>query len=132
MNKPNSSSSTKSALIAAALGALVIGTSSVALAADACPERAAAASTVTGSATHAANSVKVSYRDLDLATVSGSRALQERITLAARKVCAADDIRDLGAVAAGDACARAAVSNALADVHSAHPSAQYAVNLARR
>jgi UrcA family protein len=87
---------------------------------------------VTSSAQHVTHSVKVSYRDLDLATVSGSRALEERITLAARKVCAPDDIRNLEEVAAGNACAREAVSNALADVHNAHPGAQYALNLARR
>jgi UrcA family protein len=132
MSKLNTTRRTKSALLAAGVTALVLGASSVALAAEACADKAAAASTVTSSATHAANSVKVSYRDLDLATASGSRALQQRLTLAARKVCAADDIRDLEAVAAGNACAREAVSNALADVHSAHPSAQYAVNLARR
>ncbi len=124
------------ALFACGLAALTLGASGAVLAADACPDQAAAASpvssTVTGTAASAAHSVRVSYRDLDLATASGSRALEERITLAARKVCAADDIRDLEAVAAGDACQRAAVSNALADVHSAHPAAQYAVNLTRR
>jgi UrcA family protein len=90
------------------------------------------ASTVTGRAAAAANSVRVSYRDLNLASASGNRELEERITLAARKVCAAPDIRNLAEVAAGAACERDAVSNALADVHSAHPMAQYAVNLTRR
>lgn len=132
MSTLNATPRSTAALLAAGLTALLLGASSAAFAADACAEKAAAASTVTGSATHAANSVKVSYRDLDLTTVSGSRALEERITLAARKVCAAEDIRNLEAVAAGNACAREAVSNALADVHSAHPGAQYAVNLARR
>jgi UrcA family protein len=132
MSKLNIARRTHSALLTAGVAALVCAASGVALAADACPDRAAAASTVTGSAAHASNSVRVSYRDLDLTSVSGSRALEERITLAARKVCAASDIRDLAAVAAGDACERAAISSALADVHSAHPSAQYAVNLTRR
>ena|ERR1700722_8679516 len=122
----------KYVFIAAGVAACILGASSVALGADARADKVAAASTVTGSAQHAANSVRVSYRDLDLASATGSRVLEERITVAARKVCAADDIRDLRAVAAEGACQREAVSNALADVHSAHPGAQYALNLARR
>jgi UrcA family protein len=128
---PLNISHTKYLLIAASVAACILGASG-ALASDACPDKVAAASTVTSSAQHAANSVRVSYRDLDLASASGSRALEARITLAARKVCAAEDIRNLQEVAAEGACQREAVSNALADVHSAHPSAQYALNLARR
>jgi UrcA family protein len=132
MSPLNITRRTQSALIAAGVAALLLGASAVALAADACPDQTAAASTVTGRAQHSANSIKVSYRDLDLATANGGRTLEERITLAARKVCAAPDIRNLAEVAAGEACQREAVSHALADVHSAHPSAQYAVNLTRR
>jgi UrcA family protein len=132
MSPLNPTRRTQSALLAAGLAAFVLSASAVALAADACPDKAAAASTVTSRAQHSANSIKVSYRDLDLATPAGSRTLEERITRAARKVCAADDIRNLEEVAAGNACQRTAVSNALADVHSAHPGAQYAVNLIGR
>jgi UrcA family protein len=132
MSPLNITRRTKSALIATAVAALLLGASAVAVAADAGPDQAAAASTVTGSAPHSSNSMKVSYRDLDLETANGSRTLEERITLAARKVCAAADIRNLAEVAAGEACQREAVSRALADVHNAHPSAQYAVNLTRR
>jgi UrcA family protein len=132
MNTLNSKRLAPTALLTAAVAACILGASGVAFAGDASPEKVAAQSTVTGSAPHAANSVRVSYRDLDLASASGSRALEERITLAARKVCAAPDIRNLADVAAGSACQRDAISNALADVHSAHPAAQYAVNLTRR
>jgi UrcA family protein len=116
---------TPAALLAAGVATCLVGASGAAFATE-------AASTVTGSAPPAANSMRVSYRDLDLASASGNRVLEERITLAARKVCAAPDIRNLAEVAAGAACERDAVANALADVHSVHPMAQYAVNLKRR
>jgi UrcA family protein len=119
------------ALIAAGVATCLLGASGLAFASDALSDKVAA-STVTGSAPHTVNSVRVSYRDLDLASASGNRALEERISLAARKVCAAPDIRNLAEMAAGAACERDAVANALADVHSAHPVAQYAVNMARR
>jgi UrcA family protein len=103
---------------------------------------AVAASLLFSSAVHAAdatnitasrlNSITVNYRDLNLATNAGHEALKERITVAARKVCAPSDIRDLDGVAASESCQRAAVSRALFDVSSAHPAAQYAVNLTRR
>jgi UrcA family protein len=70
-------------------------------------------------ATRDASAVRVSYRDLDLATDAGSRALYERITHAARKVCAVSDIRDLTALAQSDSCERSAVSQAVRQVQSA-------------
>lgn len=87
---------------------------------------------ISAQAQPAARSVKVSYRDLDLATAAGTRALHERISAAARKVCAVENIRVLDAVAAGASCQSEAVSHALDDVRASHPSADYAVNLARR
>lgn len=66
-----------------------------------------------------ATSATVSYRDLDLATDQGSRALYERINAAARRVCAVEDIRDLTAVASARECQQAAVSRAVHEVHNA-------------
>ena len=70
-----------------------------------------------------ANAVHVSYRDLDLATDAGSRALYERISQAAHKVCAVSDIRDLTALAQSDRCERSAVSHAVQQVHNARVAA---------
>ena len=123
---------TQSLLATLSIAACILGASSAALAADAMSDKTDTASTVTGSAPSSARSVTVSYRDLDLQTVSGSRALEGRITRAAHEVCDATNIRNLAEMAAGAVCQRDAVANALAAVHSAHPSAQYAVNLARR
>jgi UrcA family protein len=71
------------------------------------------------SAASDANAVRVSYRDLDLATDAGSQALYQRISQAAHKVCAVSDIRDLAALAQSDSCERNAVSHAVRQVHSA-------------
>jgi UrcA family protein len=70
-----------------------------------------------------ATTVRVSYRDLDLATEAGSQALYERISHAARKVCAVSDIRDLTALAQSHSCERAAVSHAVRQVHNARLAA---------
>jgi UrcA family protein len=132
MSPPNLSRA-KSVLVAASVAACILGASGVALAGDNCQDKTLASSTVTSHVQpYSANSVRVSYRDLDLASASGSRVLEERITRAARHVCAASDIRNLKEVAAEGSCEREAVSNALADVHSAHPGAQYAMVLTRR
>ena len=83
----------------------------VATAGPACAEDTAAAAP-------GAAAVRVSYRDLDLATAAGSQALYERISHAAHKVCTVSDIRDLTAVARSESCERAAVSHAVRQVHN--------------
>jgi UrcA family protein len=79
-----------------------------------------------------ATAVRVSYRDLDLATDAGSKALYERIRHAAHEVCAVSDIRDLTALAQSDRCERAAVSNAVRQVHNARFAALVASAAAPR
>lgn len=66
-----------------------------------------------------APSLTVSYHGSELATTQGSAALYGRINDAARKVCVVDDIRDLKAVAASRTCERAAVAQAVREVHTA-------------
>ena len=73
-------------------------------------------------------SVRVNYRDLNLATEQGTQTLYGRIVSAARKVCAPSDIRILVEVAAAQACEAQAIAHAvravnsprLAATHSAH------------
>ena len=72
---------------------------------------------------HPGNSVTVSYRDLNLATTEGAHVLYARISHAARAVCGVSDIRDLGAVAASQACQREAIAQAVGTVHSAQLAA---------
>jgi UrcA family protein len=55
----------------------------------------------------------VYYGDLDLATPAGNRALYERMSLAAKRVCPAADNRDLARVAAVRACREAALDGAV-------------------
>ena len=73
----------------------------------------------------AAPTVTVRYADLNLGTDAGSAALYARLVSAARKVCAASDIRDLGAMAAARACEQQAIANAVRDVHSPKLAAVY-------
>ena len=70
------------------------------------------------SAADATASVRVSYRDRNLASSAGTQALYGRISQAAHKVCAANDIRDLKALAQSDSCAREAIASALARVQA--------------
>jgi len=69
-----------------------------------------------GPAAHAANRVgevptkTVSFRDLDLSTTQGAQALYDRITGAAREVCAGVDLE------AFDACRALAIEGAVKDV----------------
>jgi UrcA family protein len=74
-----------------------------------------------------ASSVTVSYRDLNLATDQGTKALYARIVSAARVVCGADevDIRDLGALSSERSCEQQAIEHAVSDVHSAKQAALY-------
>jgi UrcA family protein len=86
-----------------------------------------AASAVAGTASAAAvPTVHVSYRDLNLATAADNRTLYTRITRAAHQVCPVSDIRDLGAVARGNACEREAVTRAVHAVPSTQLAALYA------
>src|SRR5206468_3867366 len=65
-----------------------------------------------------ANTITVSYRDLNLATREGASALYARINHAARAVCVGGDLRELGALAEAKACQRQAVAQAVHTVHS--------------
>jgi UrcA family protein len=74
-------------------------------------------------ATAGTAAIRVSYRDLNLATDAGSRALLQRISAAAHKVCAVSDIRDLDGLAADKSCERDAIEQAVNQVHSANLAA---------
>jgi UrcA family protein len=76
----------------------------------------------------AAPSVTVRYSDLNLGTEQGTEALYARLVSAARAVCGAPDIRDLGALVAAHACERQAVANAVRDVRSPRLSAIYSAH----
>lgn len=108
----------KRASLAQSLLACVLSAAAAAASAGtACVEDTLAAASTGVSAVH------VSYRDLDLATDAGSQALYERISHAARKVCAVSDIRDLTALAQSDRCERTAVSQAVRQLHNARLAA---------
>ena len=71
--------------------------------------------------------VIVRYADLNLGTAAGNDALYARLVSAARKVCGeAGNIRDLGQLAATQACQREAIANAVHSVHSTQLAAVYA------
>lgn len=59
-----------------------------------------------------APSVAVSYADLDLTSAEGHAVLNARIDRAARRVCAAEDIRNLEQMAAAGLCYRTALAAA--------------------
>jgi UrcA family protein len=63
-------------------------------------------------------SVRVSYRDLNLASSEGSRALYGRISQAAHEVCAAHGTRAVQALAESHSCVREAIASALARVQA--------------
>ncbi|HET7756141.1 MAG TPA: UrcA family protein [Steroidobacteraceae bacterium] len=75
--------------------------------------------------------VTVSYHDLNIATDQGSQVLYARIVSAARQVCAADDVRDLRAVAAAADCRARAVAQAVRAVNSPALAAVHAAALQR-
>lgn len=60
---------------------------------------------------HAA-SLAVGYGDLDLTSAEGHAALNQRIDRAARRVCAAEDPRNVRQLAAAGACYRVALASA--------------------
>lgn len=77
------------------------------------PLLAAAAAAATLAATPAfAESIRVEYKDLDLASDAGQKTLQGRLDAAARQVCGMDDIRTGSRVP--DASARKCHKEALA------------------
>jgi len=73
--------------------------------------------------------LKVRYSDLNLSSEQGSLALYGRIVAAAHQVCAVDDIRDLRAVAAAQACREQAIAQAVRDVNSPRLASVYAERL---
>lgn len=84
-----------------------------------------------GTARADAPSMRVSYQDLNLSTEKGSQALYARIASAARAVCAAEDIRDLKARPAINACREEAIARAVHNVDSPRLAALYAAHQQR-
>ena len=110
MNAVTSKSSrTRAAVYTLLTACVAIGASAAVQAGEACAVSQSA---------HAGNAVTVRYSDLNLATREGATVLYARINHAARSVCATDDIRELGALAAAKACQREAVAQAVHAVHS--------------
>ena len=101
---------TRAAVYTLITACVAIGACAAVQAGEACADRAVRAQPAPPS--------PCSYRDLNLATPEGASALYARINHAARTVCAAGDIRDLGALAASKACQREAVAQAVHAVHS--------------
>lgn len=72
-----------------------------------------------------ANSVSVSYADLNLGSKVGQHTLQRRIAGAARTVCVIEDSKELALALATNACRGAAIADA-------QPAYEAAVASARR
>jgi len=71
------------------------------------------------SATPGVRSVTVSFRDLDLSTPDGARALYRRLQAAAKQVCGGDTGRDLiEHTNWRGVCYRTAIANAVGKVNS--------------
>jgi len=68
----------------------------------------------------------VRYSDLNLSTEQGALILYGRIVAAAYRVCAADNMLDLNAMAAARACREEAIAKAVRDVNSPMLAAVYA------
>jgi UrcA family protein len=88
-----------------------------------------AGETCTAAAQSADGARAVNVSDLNLSTAEGASVLYARINHAAHKVCDAGDIRNLDAMAAGHACERAAVAQAVRAVHSPQLAALVNVKL---
>jgi UrcA family protein len=86
-----------------------------------------ASTLVATTVSHAAepDSMRVSYADLNLASATGQRTLENRIVRAARIVCVYDDSRDTDLAIEVNACRSDAVAGA-------QPAYTAAVNAARR
>jgi UrcA family protein len=76
----------------------------------------------------ASPSVRVNYRDLNLATEQGTAALYGRIVSAAHKVCTARDSRILSELAAARACEAQAIAHAVRDVNSPRLAATHSAH----
>lgn len=110
MNAVTSKSSrTRAAVYTLLTACVALGVCAAAQAGEAC---AVAQSAPAG------NAITIRYSDLNLTTREGASALYARIDHAARTVCAAGDIRELGALAAAKSCQREAIAQAVHAVHS--------------
>lgn len=78
------------------------------------------------SPTDSAPTVVVSYRDLDLSTVTGVQTLYKRISVAARQVCPFEGSKELARIALANSCRRAAIEHAVSDIHSPQLAALHA------
>jgi UrcA family protein len=76
----------------------------------------------------ATRSVRVNYRDLNLATEQGTQALYARIVSAAHQVCEVRDIRVFAEVAAAKACQAQAIAHAVRDVNNPRLAATYSAH----
>ena len=76
--------------------------------------------------TNGAAAVTVRYADLNLGTDAGNTTLYARLVSAARQVCGTGDIRNLGQLAATQACQREAIAKAVQEVHSPQLAAVFA------
>jgi UrcA family protein len=94
----------------------------------ACLMIGATATAQAAAAADATPSVRVNYRDLNLATEQGTQALYGRIVSAARKVCAPSDIRILVEVAAAQTCEAQAVAHAVRAVNNPQLAATYSAH----
>src|SRR5450432_3231397 len=110
---------TRAALYTLISACVALGTCAAVQAGEAC--------TAAPQSADGARAVTVSYGDLNLSTSEGASVLYARISHAAHKVCDAGDIRNLDAQAAGHACERAAVAQAVHAVHSPQLAALVAV-----
>lgn len=108
----------RSALLTTLTACVLVGACAAAQASSTCTDTASAQSPD-------AAAIRVSFRDLDLATDQGAHTLYQRINVAARKVCEVSSVRNLDEVAAGRACERAAISRAVQQVHSGRLAALY-------
>ena len=73
-----------------------------------------------------APALTVRYSDLNLSTKQGAVALYERIAVAAYRVCAADKVLDLDAMATARVCREAVIAKAVRDVNSPVLASVYA------
>jgi len=66
----------------------------------------------------AAPALAVKYKNSDLTSAEGSRALYKRITTAASEVCAVTNHQDIAGFTKYQACKRAAIERAVNELHS--------------
>jgi UrcA family protein len=73
-----------------------------------------------------APTLTVGYSDLDLSTQQGALVLYQRIEAAAYRVCAADDMLDLNAMATARVCREGAIAGAVRAVNRPTLASVYA------